>query len=142
MEQADATQDDNLELALRRIQDRAQQYFAAGWFDWHEAGVYIRNGKTFIYDPSCISWNQSTPGTDAYFQGMTANNMANIPPGGINSNLVAGISMACTLWTQRGNQHGWASQPGSTWQAGWQSTGCIPCTVDTSRFSGSGGLAP
>ena len=57
MVHADAVQDDNLELALRRVQDRAQQYFAVGWFDWHEGVVYIRNGKTFIYDPSCISWN-------------------------------------------------------------------------------------
>ena len=57
MVHADAAQDDNLELALRRVQDRAQQYFAVGWFDWHEGRVYIRNGKTFIYDPSCISWN-------------------------------------------------------------------------------------
>jgi len=106
MERADAARDDNLELALKRIQDRAQQYFAVGWFDWHETGVYIRNGKTFIYDPSCISWNQCTPATDAYFQGMMANNMANIPPGGINSHLVAGIGMACTLWTHGFNTAG------------------------------------
>jgi len=56
------------------------------------------------------------------FQGMTANDMAKIPPGGINSHLVAGIGMACTLWTHGVNTAG-PSQPGSTWQAGCQSAG-------------------
>ena len=46
----DAAQDDNLELALRRVQDRIGLTGTRG-------GLYIRKGKKFIYDPSCISWN-------------------------------------------------------------------------------------
>ena len=106
LDHADTVQDRNLELALERIQDRAQEYFTAGWFNWHQNGVYIRRGKTFIYHPSCLSWNPSTPGTDDYFRAMTATNMAFIPPGGINCHFVAGIHRACTLWTHGFNTLG------------------------------------
>ena len=81
---------------LLQVRDTAQTAHAAGTADWHNIVTYIYHRRTFIYDPSAISFDTATAAGHTV---QTQLATGSVPPDGLDSHALVNINPARSLWT-------------------------------------------
>lgn len=86
-----------------RTRMQAQQNHKAGSAEWHDVVVYVRQGRTFIYDPSAVSYNTLSGMGRTVGQQIQTDT---VPAVGVEGGGIANINMALALWRRGFNSRG------------------------------------